>query len=280
MRTPPNERLTSDIAEAPNSRASHKDRGSERRCVLSGTSHPRSDLVRLALGPDGMVLPDVAAKAGGRGAWIAPDRGALEAAIADGQFKRALMRAFKGGPEGVTITWPDDLPQRIEDALARQLLDRFGLEMRGGNIVLGSARIEEQARTGRIALLLHASDSSEDGRKRLDQAWRTGCDMQGSGARGTVLPLDRAALSVALGRENVVHLGVVGRPMLHQPGDEAGEGVGTGVGTGANPPARKRADQRIGQAVTRLSRYAPRSPERSEARPQAQPRALSPEGGP
>ncbi|MEM9501011.1 MAG: DUF448 domain-containing protein [Pseudomonadota bacterium] len=231
MRTPPNERLTPDIAEAVDSRIS----GSERRCILSGKTAAREELVRLAVSPDGFVLPDPGAKAPGRGAWIAPDRGALESAIADGHFKGALMRAFKGGPKdapkGTGLSYSDDLPDQVHAGLARALMDRFGLEMRAGNIVLGSSRIEEQARTGRIALLLHASDSSEDGRKRLDQAWRVGREAEGSGERGTVLPLDRAALSVALGRENVVHLGVSGHS-----GD-------------------LRAASRVGQAIYRLSNF-------------------------
>ena len=53
---------------------------------------------------------------------------------------------------------------------------------------------------------MHASDASEDGRKKLDQAWRVGRELEGSGERGVELPLDRDALSVALGRDNVVHL--------------------------------------------------------------------------
>ncbi len=40
----------------------------------------------------------------------------------------------------------------------------------------------------------------------MDQAWRVGEEQEGTGMTGTTLPLDRAALSVALGRENVVHL--------------------------------------------------------------------------
>lgn len=237
MRTPPNERLTSVIADTPGSRDSAKDSGSERRCILSGKTHPRDHLVRLAVSPDGLVLPDPGAKAPGRGAWVAPDQAALEAAMADGHLKRALMRAFKGGPEGVTLSYPDDLADRIEAALTRHLADRLGLELRAGNIVLGSSRIEEQARSGRIALLLHASDSSEDGRKRLDQAWRVGCEIEGSGARGTVLPLDRNTLSVALGRENTVHLGVSGHP------DDIRK---------ANPA---RAATRVAQAASRLSAF-------------------------
>ena len=235
MRTPPNESLTSDNAEAPRSPEADDASGSERRCVLSGEVHPREELIRLAISPTGDVLPDVGAKAPGRGAWIAPDRAALESAVADGHLKRALMRAFKGGPEGETLSYSNDLPQAIEAALTKNFTDRLGLEMRGGNIVLGSARIEEQARSGQLAMLLHARDSREDGRKKLDQAWRVGSDAEGSGKRGTVLPLDRGALSVALGRENVVHLGVSGRN-----------------------DGRRRASSasgRVGQAVIRLSRF-------------------------
>lgn len=198
MRTPNNERLTPDIAGSP----SRSREGSERRCILSGEHGARDALVRLAISPEGLVLPDPLAKAPGRGAWIGVSRAELEQAIAKGRLRGALARAFKGAP----LTIPDDLPERIEDALRRVLLDRLGLEMRGGRLILGSDRIAEHARSGRVALLLHASDASEDGTKKLDQAWRVGREAEGSGERGTRLPLDRAALSVALGRDNVVHL--------------------------------------------------------------------------
>lgn len=228
MRTPHNERLTSDITESALPAVVANDPGSERRCILSGETSARDDLVRLAISPDGLVLPDVAGKAPGRGAWISPDRSALTSALLDGSLRRALMRAFKGA----SLTIPEDLADRIEAALSRHLCDRLGLELRSGNIVLGSARIEEQARSGRLSALLHASDSSEDGRRKLDQAWRVGREVEGSGERGQVLPLDRTVLSVALGRDNVVHLGVAGRP-----GDT-------------------RAATRVLQAVSRLVQYA------------------------
>ena len=73
MRTPPNERVNPAIADPKGTRAS----ASERRCVLSGDTVSREALVRLAISPDGLVLPDPAAKAPGRGAWIKPDRAKL-----------------------------------------------------------------------------------------------------------------------------------------------------------------------------------------------------------
>lgn len=207
MRIPGNERALADtgrqagLVPAPKE---HTERDAVRRCTLSGDRAPRGALVRLALGPDGSVLPDVRAKAPGRGAWIGVNRATLEQAIAKGRLKAALARALKTASFDV----PADLPQRIGEALERAVLDRLGLEARGGTIVIGTERIEAAARGGKLYLLLHAADAGADGNRKLDQAWRVGSDEEGSGRRGLVLPLARPILSVALGRENVVHVGV------------------------------------------------------------------------
>ena len=60
MRTPPNESLSSDIVEAPKARKASEP---ERRCVISGQTGPREKLVRLAVSPSGLVLPDAQEKA-------------------------------------------------------------------------------------------------------------------------------------------------------------------------------------------------------------------------
>ena len=175
-----------------------------RRCILSGDRAARAHLVRLALAPDGMVHPDVRAKAPGRGAWIGVPRAALDTAIAKGKLKGALARAFKTGD----FRLPGDLPGAIADALEKAVLDRLGLEARAGTLVTGGERIEKAARGGKLDLLLHAADAGADGTRKLDQAWRVGRDAEGGGLRGLVLPVPRPILSMALGRENVVHIGV------------------------------------------------------------------------
>ena len=178
---------------------------SERTCVLTRSKGERDQLIRLALGPDGQVHPDVRAKAPGRGAWIGVTRPVLETAIAKGKLKGALTRAFKTGE----VIVPDDLGARIEDALSRAALERLGLEARASTLATGSERIEEAARKGALHLLYHAADASTDGNRKLDQAWRVGMDEEGSARAGLVLAIDRTILSVALGRENVVHVGVI-----------------------------------------------------------------------
>jgi uncharacterized protein len=198
MRIPHNEPLASGILEAHPAGSDQP----ERRCILTGRNGGRDELIRLAISPVGDVLPDVLARAPGRGAWIGVSRAELETALAKGKLKGALARAFKGA----VLAIPEDLGAKIEAALIRSFCDRLGLEMRSGKLLIGSDRIAENARMGKVAWLAHAADASEDGSRKLDQAWRVGEDAEGSGKRGATLPLDRTALSVALGRDNVVHL--------------------------------------------------------------------------
>nr|WP_314443755.1 DUF448 domain-containing protein [uncultured Sphingomonas sp.] len=174
----------------------------ERTCILTRQAADKAELIRLVLGPDNQVHPDVRAKAPGRGAWIGVSRPELEAAIAKGKLKGALARAFK--TQGVEIA--SDLPDRIEQALARAALDRLGMEARSGTLINGADRVEEAARRGKVHLLLHAADAGADGRRKLDQAWRVGGAEELGHRHGLEIPTTRTILSMALGRENVVHV--------------------------------------------------------------------------
>lgn len=169
----------------------------ERTCVLTRRKAAKEELIRLALGPDGTVAPDVRARAPGRGAWIGVNRAELDEANAKGKLKGALQRAFKTNDVHV----PADLGERIERALRQATLDRLGMEARASNLINGADRVETAARSGKVQMLLHAADAGEDGRRSLDQAWRVG----GGDSQGVIFPEGRTILSMALGRENVVH---------------------------------------------------------------------------
>jgi hypothetical protein len=173
----------------------------ERSCVLTRRKGSRDQLIRLALGPDGSVAPDVRARAPGRGAWISVGQAELDEAIASGKLKGALQRAFKTSD----VTVPADLGEQTERALRQAALDRLGMEARAGNLINGADKVEIAARSGKVHLLIHAADAGEDGRKRLDQAWRVG----GAASRGVIFPEERTILSLALGRENVVHVALI-----------------------------------------------------------------------
>jgi predicted RNA-binding protein YlxR (DUF448 family) len=177
----------------------------ERKCILTGERADPETLIRLAISPDGQVLPDLRAKAPGRGAWIGVSRAELENAIARGKLKGALARSFKDG----ALTIPDDLPAMIEDGLRKALLDRLGLEARASMVLTGSEKIDVACRKGQVHLLLHAADAAADGNRKLDQALRVGQEAEGTDLAGLTLPVDRNALSVAMGRDNVVHIAVI-----------------------------------------------------------------------
>jgi predicted RNA-binding protein YlxR (DUF448 family) len=190
MRNPQNEPLSSeDTVDGASP---------ERTCVLTRRKAAKEELIRLALAPDGAVAPDVRARAPGRGAWIGVGRDALDEAVTGGKLKPALQRAFKTNDVHV----PSNLGERTEHALRQTALDRLGMEARSGNLINGADKVETAARAGKVHLLLHALDASEDGRRRMDQAWRVG----GGEPMGMIFPEGRTILSMALGRENVVHV--------------------------------------------------------------------------
>lgn len=90
-----------------------KDRadGPERRCIATGETQPASGLIRFVIGPDNQVVPDLAGKLPGRGIWVASDKAALEKAAGKGLFARAAR---------APVTVPDDLPNLVEQMLARR----------------------------------------------------------------------------------------------------------------------------------------------------------------
>ena len=185
--------------DRPSADASHKQEVSEpaRTCVLTKRKGTKDELIRLALGPEGEVAPDVRARAPGRGAWISVGRGELDEANAKGKLKGALAKAFK-----TAVAVPGDLGERTEAALRQATLDRLGMEARSGKLINGTEKVEAAARAGKVHMLIHAADAGEDGCKRLDQAWRVG----GGAHQGVIFPEPRPILSLALGRENVVHV--------------------------------------------------------------------------
>lgn len=171
----------------------------ERRCILTMQSGPEDALVRLVQGPDGTLVPDVAARLPGRGMWITADRDVIGQAVASGQLAKAASRSLKAAVQRSAV--PDDLVELIDRLLSRRCLDRLGLEQRAGNLVTGFDKIKAaltKKGAGKPTLLVSATDGAEDGRRKIKAA--VGREVP------EVALFDREALSNALGRENVVHV--------------------------------------------------------------------------
>ena len=197
MRSPQNDDLAPDIDVQS---ATGKPSAPERKCILTGEHGTRDALIRLALDDEGRVHADLAARAPGRGAWLSPDANLIATAAAKGKLRGVLMRAFKT----TSIAVPDDLVDTIAGGLQRRALDRLGLENKAGHLIWGSERIGDALNAGRVRLLLHANDAAPDGAAKLDGKAKGAPNR----VRSIVLPVGREILSLALGRENVVHAAV------------------------------------------------------------------------
>lgn len=177
------------------------DTGPERRCILSGAHGERVALIRLVRAPDGQILPDLGAKLPGRGAWLAPDRAAILKALHNGKLKGACARAFRTGE----IAVEPSLIDLLDTGLERRALDRLGLERKAGNLLFGAEKIADAIAAGKVHALLHAGDAADDGVRWLDNALAR----IDPGSYCMSLPISRAQLSLALGRENVVHIAAI-----------------------------------------------------------------------
>jgi len=164
----------------------------ERRCIVSHESLPDAKLIRFALAPDGSVVPDVAAKLPGRGAWVAADRASVEAAVKKQMFARAFKCEARAGAE---------LADQTESLLARRCLDQLGLMRRAGAIAFGATQVEAAIRGKPALMLIEAADGAEEGREKLMSLhiglW--------GGPPPAVACFTASDLGVALGRERVIH---------------------------------------------------------------------------
>lgn len=171
----------------------------ERRCILTFETLPVEKLVRLVMDPNGVLVPDVAAKLPGRGLWIKADGEAIRTALESGRIYKAVSQSLKAAvPKGAV---PEDLVDYIVRLMTKRCLDRLGLERRSGNLVTGFDKIMAaltKKGTGVPAMVFAANDGAEDGRRKIRSA--VGMDVP------LVDLFNREQLSDALGRDNAVHV--------------------------------------------------------------------------
>ena len=163
------------------------DRGPHRRCIVSASVRPREHLVRFVISPDGEVVPDVAQRLPGRGFWLSADRDMIDRACAKKVFAKAAR---------AQVAVPGTLADDVERLLVHRCQELIGLARRARQAVCGYAQTREWLERDAAAVLLAASDGSEDQRQKVRGLAR---------AIAVVDALSRDELGAAFGRHHVVH---------------------------------------------------------------------------
>lgn len=159
---------------------------SARRCVATRAVLPKSHLVRLVVGPDTGLVPDIAERLPGRGLWITASRKVVAAAT-DKVFSRAAR---------ARVSVPDGLADTIEALLAQRCLETLGLARRAGQAAAGFEKVREWLRNGRGHVILTAADGAAGGREKVARQAPT---------VPVVAVLTRAELGSVFGRDNSAH---------------------------------------------------------------------------
>ena len=115
-----------------------EEAGPLRRCVVSNRRMPKTELVRFVVGPDNIVVPDVAGRLPGRGIWLSADRNVIKTACARNLFAFAARRQ---------VQVDNALDEQVEQLL-RQVAtaagDEHGWASRGGGLWGGAGTEAEE----------------------------------------------------------------------------------------------------------------------------------------
>jgi predicted RNA-binding protein YlxR (DUF448 family) len=178
---------------AGNDDEQEQETGPERRCIVTGRVAPKAELLRFAVSPDAVVVPDLGQSLPGRGLWLSARRDVVNTAVAKRLFARAARRQ---------VSLPDGLADQVEALLVRRCLDGIGLARRAGQAVSGYEKVRAEVEAGRVALLVLARDAAAGGRDKVKALAR--------GSAGGDLPLielfDGAELGAVFGRDAAVHV--------------------------------------------------------------------------
>jgi predicted RNA-binding protein YlxR (DUF448 family)/ribosomal protein L30E len=178
-----------DAAE-PDQADAAEEIGPLRRCLVTGERRPRETMLRFVVGPDGTLVPDLAATLPGRGYWLSAGRDVVALGLKKRAFDRAARRP---------VTVDPALADQIETLLARRCVEDIGLARRAGVAVAGFEKVAAALRQGSVGVLLAAAEGAADGRRKLT-ALAPGVPV--------VAVLTTAELGQAFGRDHAVHASV------------------------------------------------------------------------
>ncbi|NVN42727.1 RNA-binding protein [Asaia siamensis] len=163
------------------------EKGPQRRCIVTRESGNPDVMLRFVISPDGLVVPDLAAKLPGRGIWLSAKRDVLETARTRHVFSRAARQPVKV---------PEDIAQVLVSGIEARLVQGLGLARRAGQALCGFVKCREWIAGGKAGLVIQGSGGSPDELRRL---------ISGNN-KLPMLTLPAQMLATAFGREHAVYV--------------------------------------------------------------------------
>ncbi len=157
-----------------------------RKCVVTGESHDKSELLRFVRSPDGTLVFDANNKLPGRGAYVTCDAAALQTALNKNLFAKSLKEK--------TAT-PPDTAQQVVASVRQSALQLLALARRAGDAVAGSDKAQDFARNEKLGAVVLASDAGNDGQQTAKKI---------AGDQPVINDFDRDELGTIFGREQAV----------------------------------------------------------------------------
>ncbi len=175
------------------------DDASRRLCAATRLPRDPAELIRFVAAPDGSLVPDLARRLPGRGVWVTADRASLQQAVKIKAFARSLKRA---------VTVAADLPDVVEAQLLKRAMEALALANKAGAVSPGFEQVDALIGSGDAVALAHGSDAAAGGRAKLDRKFEAVQRDRGRQAPIVdVLTIEQ--MSLAMGRSNVVHAGLI-----------------------------------------------------------------------
>lgn len=159
-------------------------------CAVTGEIQPQNLMIRFVISPDHKVVPDLTGKLPGPFLWISADRHIL---------KKAIWRNSFAGTVRENVEIPENLLETVETGLNKLALQTLSMAKRAGELVTGFTKVDEALRSRHTHVYVVASDSSENGREKLERLAQ----------HQNLSVIDEwscAELSHALGDENINHI--------------------------------------------------------------------------
>ena len=164
----------------------------DRQCIATRENVAEENRLRFVVGPDGALVPDLAEKLPGRGAYVCASPDMVEKAVIRGHFRRNL------GDDLGEMPSSDSLNAQLEKLLNARFVQQLGLARRANLAVIGSGSMRDE---DWIEGLLIADDASEREALALKGAVQPSWVEDG-------LPAEQ--LGAAFGRSSVAYVGLRG----------------------------------------------------------------------